>query len=100
MATVARIYKTYELKFPIHSPSGETIKSISIRRMTLADREKMDAQGFNPSTDGVKIIKFLLHLLGGVVPEDLVLMDNEDYVELEEILVDLYTAGKLEKKKI
>lgn len=94
-----RVYKTYLLKYPISTPSGETITEISIRRMTLADREQIENQGFDYEKQGVKAAKFVLLRLSNLVPEDLEQLDNEDFVALEGFAVELIKGGKSEKSQ-
>lgn len=78
-----------QLDFPIQDGNGNTITELNVRRAKVKDIRKMQQQK-NESEQEV----FLLHLLTGVLPEDLDKMDISDYAKLQTVIKDM-TVGKV-----
>lgn len=80
--------KTIQLDFPIQDGHGKTITELNVRRAKVKDIRKVQQQK-NESEQEV----FLLHLLTGVLPEDLDELDMSDYAKLQTVIKDM-TVGK------
>lgn len=84
----ADIFQSIQLDFPIHDANGYVISELNIRRAKVKDIRKMQ-QHKNESEQEM----FLLHLLTGVLPEDLDELDISDYAKLQTAIKNM-TLGK------
>lgn len=77
------------LDYPITDGNGNTITELTVRRAKVKDIRKMQERK-NEAEQEV----FLLHLLTGVLPEDLEELDVSDYAKMQECVKDMVSSKK------